>query len=401
MKINRVLLKGSIVLLITFGLFNLFNFLFQWSMVRLLSPSDFGSLATLFAIISILGVFTDSIQTVITKYVSNEKENSKIKGIIFASFKNANKLAFALLIIYLIIMVFLFNLLKIDYLLLAFNGLIIFTAFFIPITRGVMQGKKKFAHLGINMVLESATKFILALGFVFLGWKVYGAIFATFLSVIIAFVFSFIPLKSINKSRAVKKANIDNILSYTGPTFAITLAITLFYSLDIIMAKVFFSEEIAGFYAISSTLAKIIFLGTLPISKAMFPLSAEDKSPVYEKTNVFLNALGILGGMLIVGLSIFYAFPDLIILTFKGEAIVPAARILFYLAIAASLLSLANLTLLYKLSTNKTSGYFSLLFFVMIEVILLSYFSSNLIEFSFAFIFSSAAFLWASIVLIK
>jgi hypothetical protein len=59
------------------------------------------------------------------------------------------------------------------------------------------------------------------------------------------------------------------------------------------------------------------------------------------------------------------------------------------------------LILLHKLSINKIEGYKYLILFIFIEIILLSNFSSNLLEFSLAFITSSAAFLWGSLILIK
>ena len=62
MRIHKSLWKGSIVLLIAFNIFNFFNFVFHFSMARLLSISDFGILATLFAIIYILTGFSESIQ---------------------------------------------------------------------------------------------------------------------------------------------------------------------------------------------------------------------------------------------------------------------------------------------------------------------------------------------------
>ena len=73
-KLNRGLIKGGITLLIAFGFYNLFNFLYQFSMARMLTVSDYGILAAIFSLIYILSAFTESIQIIITKYSSGEGE---------------------------------------------------------------------------------------------------------------------------------------------------------------------------------------------------------------------------------------------------------------------------------------------------------------------------------------
>jgi len=62
---------------------------------------------------------------------------------------------------------------------------------------------------------------------------------------------------------------------------------------------------------------------------------------------------------------LFYLFPEFIIQIFSGKTIPEASNILFYLGIATSFLSIANLILLYKLSLGKIKGYFHLLVFVL------------------------------------
>ena len=132
-------------------------------------------------------------------------------------------------------------------------------------------------------------------------------------------------------------------------------------------------------------------------------MSAENHENKRKSENVFLNAFGILISGIIVTLAVFYFFPDIIIRIFAGEGkVIPEAiSILFYLGIAFSFMSLANLILLYKLSVGKFRGYFFLLIFILIEILLLCWFSASLFQFSIALIASSAAFLWGSIVLMN
>ena len=168
--------------------------------------------------------------------------------------------------------------------------------------------------------------------------------------------------------------------------------ILAFYSLDVIVAKMVFPAEIAGYYAIASILGKIILFGTMPVSKAMFPLSAAKHKG--KEGHILLNAVGIILFCIIIALLVIYLMPGLIVQIFSGREIVEAANILFYLSIAFSLISLANLVLLYRLSREKIKAYWLLAIFPIIEVVLLVIFSHNLVEFSLAFITASAIFLW-------
>ena len=398
--LHKGLIKGSFVLLVAFGLFNFFHFLFQFIMARMLGVSDYGILATLFAIIYILLIFSESVQTIIAKYSAQEKDNGKLKNIFRKSFKKSVKASIIVLLAYLIIAIPLSSMLKIKYWLVSLNGLVIFLAFFLPISRGIMQGRRRFTSLGLNMVVEALAKVALGVFLVYIGFSVYGAIIGVLIAGVLAFLFSFIQLKDIIEAKE-KKAGTVGIYEYAKPTFLITFIIVVFYSLDVIIAKIIFAPEIAGSYAIASILGKIIFWGTLPISKAMFPISAESFMDKNKAKNVFINALAIVFIGIAAILTFFYFFPGKIISAFSGKQIPEAASILFYSGIAFSITSLTNLILLYKLSLGKTKRFAWLFTFVILEALLLWVFSADLLKFSIAFVAAAVAFLWGSVVLIK
>jgi len=399
-KLSKALIKGSLFLLITFNIYNALNFFFHFSMARLLSIVDYGILVTLFSIIYILAIFSESIQTVITKYSSAEESPGKLKNLFKKALRKASFASLSLFALYLIISVPLSYLFKIDYLLMAFNGLMIFAAFFVPVSRGIMQGKKMFKSLGLNMIIEAVIKLVLAIALVLIGWKVYGAIAATILGTFVAFLFSFPALRRILKSKEVG-AKTKDIYNYSKPVFFLTFIILIFYSIDVIIAKMVFTPEMTGYYAIASTLGKTIFFGTLPISKAMFPLSAAGKKKKDKPSTIFGNALAILILLITVALVAFIFFPELIIRIFSGRFIPESAAVLFLVGIAVSLISLSNLILLYKISTGKTKGYLTFSVFLLIEIFLLVFFSQSLLQFSMAFITASAILLWGSIFLLN
>jgi len=391
MKINSDVLRGSFVLMLSFGLFNVLNYAYHFSMARFLSVADYGIIATLFSMIYMLGVFTESIQTVITKYSSNEKNPGRLKNLFRKAEKKAFPAAFKIFVIYLIASIFLSPLLKIPYWLMALTGLMIFTSFLLPISRGIMQGQKRFKSLGLNMIFESGIKLVLAISLVLIGWKAYGAMAGAVLGTIGALFLSYPALKGVLKS-AEKETATKDIYSYSAPVFMFTFTVLCFYSIDVIIAKIMFDATTAGEYAIASIISKVIFFGTFPIGKAMFPLSAGKKRK--ESGKIFMHALAILTLCIAAALTVFFFFPGLLVLIFSGKTIDSSSSILIYLGLAISLIAFANLTILYKLSKGKVSGYWYSPIFLVFEAILLFYFSQSLMSFALAFLTSAALFLW-------
>jgi O-antigen/teichoic acid export membrane protein len=397
MKFNKALIGGSLILLITFNIYNAFNFVFHFFMARMLTAADYGILATLFSIIYMTGIFSESIQTIVAKYSASEKDSGKIKNFVARTARKSLKIASLIFVIFILAAIPFAFLLKIPYLLLTSTGLMIFAAFLPPITRGTMQGTKMFRALGVNLIIEAVLKLGLAVLLVSVGWKVYGAIAGTVIAAVIAFIFSLLALRQILKSKE-KFMLTSEIYAYSWPVFFILFTVLVFYSIDIIIAKIVFPADMAGYYAIASILAKTIFFGTQPISKAMFPLSAEKKRQ--KDNHLLINSLGIILFCIIVSLVVLYFFPSLLIRIFSGRTITESSSVLFYLGIAFSLISLTNLILLYKLSLGKVKNYLIFLVFPAIEIFLLFFFSSNMIEYSIALITASAIFLWGSIFLL-
>lgn len=400
MRLHKEVIRGSIILLLGFGLYNFFNFAFQFAMARLLTLSDYSILAAIFSITYILAIFTETMQTVITKYVSSEKNQGRVKGLVYRTLRKTLFIALVLFSIFLLFAVPLSYALAIPYMLLFMSGLFLFPIVMLPITRGILQGKKRFGLLSVTMIVESGLKVVLGIVFVYWGFSVYGALGATFIGLVLAVLVSYLFIAQVLGSVAPSKAS-GALYNFAKPAFFITLAIIIFYSIDTILARLFFSPEVSGIYAVASILSKIIFWGTLPISKAMFPLSSENTNNKKALTTIFINALMIICLGLIVSLVVFYFFSYQIVELFSGKYLPEAAEILIYLSMGTGFLAITNLIWLYRLSIGRVSGYHFLWIFVLLEIVLLSVFSGSLVQFSIAFLASSIALLWGSVQFIK
>lgn len=398
------LVKGSLILFFMINIYNLLNYIFHFSMARMLGPSDYGILVVLMSIVYIFSVPSEAIQNIITNYTSRlsiKKEFGKIKFLVFKSLKRSFVISFIIFLVFIPIAFFLSSFLKIDLFLFLITGILIFFIFSLPILRGALQGRKKFVSLGLNMILEGSIKVPLAIFLVFVAWKVYGAISAVLVSVFLAFIFGFFFMKDIIKTKK-QEDEFKGIYSYSLPFFISILSIVLVYSLDVIFVKRFFSSEIAGKYAVASMLGKMIFFGTSAISKAMFPLSSESYENGKKTSFLLKKSLKIVFLISGIALLFFLFFPSLIIKILFGSAYTDVSSILFILGLSLTILSFTNLIILYGLSINKIKkNSFYLLIFVILEIALFSIFHSSLLQFSLVFLMTNLLMLFYSLMIIK
>lgn len=398
------LIRGSIILFILINLCNAINYLFHASLARLLGPADYGTFTVLFSLMYIFAISSEAIQNVISSYTSKlniNKESGKIKYLFSRSFKKSIKISLVCYIIYIPIAFFLHNYLDIDLLLFLITGIFIFLFFFIPIIRGTMQGMKRFYSLGFNMFFESLMKLILGIFLVLIGFKVYGAIFATLIGALFSIFIALPSLKKILRSKQ-EWSDFKGIYYYSIPYFISIFTIVMIYSLDVIFAKKFFDATTAGLYSAVSTLGKVIFFSIFGISKAMFPLSSENHASGKKSTKIIIKSLKLAFIISLIILLIYLLFPRLILTILFGKEYVEAYKIVFIVGLSLAFLSFTNLLLLYGLAVNKIkkSAYF-LLGFIVMEIVLFYNYHANIIEFSKAFLVINLLLLMFSIILVK
>ena len=400
LSLNKSLFKGSIVLLITFGIYNFLNFLYHLLMARSLSIEEYGTLSALLFFSYILIVpFVESMQTLIAKYSASETDDGKINNVLRRISRRIFRAATWIIVLYLIALIPLYYFTRIPVALLLLNGLVIFGSLFVPITRGCLQGKKRFFSLGGNMIIESVTKVVVGIILVYLGFAVFGALIAFIAAIVLSLLFSIAAIKDILRKEQVFEGN-RGIHGYTKQTLLIVSLIVIAYNFDILLAKILFNDTLAGYYAVSSVLSKAIFWGTQPISKAMFPLTS-DKENAVKKRELLTNALLAVGVMSGIALVIFYFFSNIIIYIFSGRVISESIVILPYLGLGSAILAISNVILLYKLSIDRTRGYVYLIIPVVLGIALMIIYSTSLLSYSIAFIASSVLLLLASIVLLN
>ena len=389
--IKSELIRGSFVLLIFFNSFNFLNYLFQFLMARMLEVSDYGVLAALMGIIYIFTIPNEAIQLIASRYATEfceENKIRKIKTLIKYLSKSFFKVALILFLIFIPLSFLTSYFLRIKLSLILLTNCLIFFVFVLPINRGILQGLKSFKKLGILMVIESLIKIIFAVFLVYLGLRVYGAIFGILAGAFFSLCLSFVFLKEIFKTKEKEGEKVGPIKSYSLNTFLLIAMVWIVLSLDVIIVKHFFSDEIAGIYAVASLLGKAIFFATNPIAKAMFPIVSEKKA---NKKDALLKAVFLIFLISIPAILLFVFTPKLIILILFGKKYFSGYNLLIFTGISYTFLSISNLLLYFLLSLKRK---LKLIFiFPIIEVFLLILFSSTIFNYVFGLLISQAIFL--------
>jgi len=404
---SNELFMSSLVLLILMNVANVLNYLFHFSMARMLGPSDYGILAVLTSVIYLFSIPTNSIQTVVSKYTTKfrvKKEDGKIKGILNYLLKTLFISSLAAFLLFLVLSVFLYGPLKISYLLLAVTGLMLFGTIMIPIGTGILQGSKKFSVWGWNNILNSGIKLILAILLVYFGFGVYGPIIGFLFGALVAFVLIFPFIKEILHAKEIKeKVNVFSLENI--PTFIAVLVITLMYSSDIILAKYLFDAHTAGLYSVASMIGKMIFFASSTIASAMFPISSEKfLNGNKEKTlGVAKKTTFAIVGLCGFAVLMLWLFPDFIIGVLFGKQYLEISDIIVYVGIAYSLLSFLNTYILYKISINEFSlgKAIFLIVFLLIQIGSVIYFGDSINKFVIAFLISAIISFIGSLIFLR
>jgi O-antigen/teichoic acid export membrane protein len=365
------------------GLFNLFNLLYHFFMLRMLSPVDYGYLNTLVALFMVISVPAGTVQTAVTKYVSSfhaQNHFDHVKSLL-------GHLFFLMLIIglSLFILISLSSSLISSFLQISSEGLVLllgitlFFAMVIPVPWGGLQGLQKFGSLTFNLILNGGLKLVLSISFVLLGWRVFGALSALAIAYFITTVFSLLILK-MNLSKEKKKANpelspvkgarydLAELYCYFIPVGLTLFCFMVLTNMDLILVKHFFTAEEAGYYSIAQMIGKIILFLPQPIVMVMFPKVSLLEAQKKEAFPVLMRSLVTAGSLCILGVIFCHLFPMVTLQMLTGTVYPECIPLVKRFSINMSFFSLIVILLYYHLAKQRRGFLYLLFFLTLIQV---------------------------------
>lgn len=363
-RIHRIvrhpLISGSAIILIGSLVGNFFNYIFNLSMGRLLSVSEYGILASLISIISIFSVFSSTITTVFTKFSASyigQNKKELIGPLLRRGSVYVGVIGLGVLALLVILGTQVSSFLHIENVILIYYiALVLFVLFLSSVFYGALQGLLKFMSYSINYILYSIIKVIIGIGLVLLGFKILGAVLGLAIATLLGYFMLFIPLREffINKDEKIlPKLNLKSELSkYALPVFLSGLGMTMITSVDIILVKHFFSDVAAGQYAALSLMGRAIFFTISPITFVFFPLIAQKKEKKENLSGTILLASALIGIPLVLASFIYFLLPHLVLRVFFPAQV--------YTSLSSSLGPFSVFIILYTFSYFLNSYYLSI-----------------------------------------
>lgn len=320
------LIRGSFLVFIAGNFASFGNFLYNLAMGRMLSPAVYGELEAIVSLSALFAVPMSVLSIFIVKIVSSywgQKKREEIQSFLTVYRKN-------LFIISAIGGVFLlfFSSNIIKFLNLSSGLSVIFLILFfllsgvMTINNSGLQGTLSFGYLAINGLIGSGIKLVISVLLVFLNFQLFGALFGPFLGSLLTFLLSVWELKNIFKGVASTDKKVSPAVLKTTffPTLFASLALTAFLTVDVILARHFFTQTASGQYAVIAVLGKVVFYAVGPIVSVMFPLISSRASNGEPYLLPLLGSLVMSLGVGSVIIFIFFMFPEFILKTlFAGK----------------------------------------------------------------------------------
>jgi O-antigen/teichoic acid export membrane protein len=288
-----MIIKASLMLIITTGLAGILNYLFHLLGLKFLTPLDFGLLESFTALNYFLAVLVGAFSLSAIRF--------------HQAFPRLKRLSWRLSLVSFGLFILAYPIFK---LLLHLDNPLIYLIFgcqflwLFPATlySAVFQVKLKFKAYSLISLLSPVLKLLLAGLFLLLNFKVFGAVAALTLTGLIVFLITLVYIQFCFPANAAQQQSSRGLPQFFTTAFFTQLGLTSLYSADLILTR-FFLPQSSGAYAAASLFAKIIFFASAPVTTVAYPLFSRGLNLKKNFFSAFLLIL-IISGIGAAGLSL-------------------------------------------------------------------------------------------------
>lgn len=352
--IKHPLFSGSMIMVVGSLGVNAVNYLYHVLMGRILGPVNYGTLASLYSIIYLVGIVPISTGVAIVKFISSAKDRKEAYSIYSSLKRFVFFVALATLVILFAASPVIARFLNIDnFWLVSLVSLVLFYMLRTLVNQATLQGLLKFSGSVIPNLISAVGKLGVGLLLIYLGFSVFGAAVGIVVAVILGYLSSSFYIGKIFRKREPAAYNLKPFFIYSLPVLLQALAFTSIFTVDVILVKHFLSPFEAGIYAALSTLGKIIFFASSPIAATMFPIVSGRKLKGERYSKVFWASLG---STTVVSLAIvvfYWLFPNIAIGVLYGKAYLSAKTELIWMGLFILFYTLSSLLVNFSLSLGK------------------------------------------------
>ena len=325
---------------------------------RLLGSDDYGALAALLGVLTVVLLPIGALQLAVSRDVARRRAQGDIAGAeSFARTTLTYGLAATvpILVVGLVLVVPVRELLSIDSTAATtFAVLGLSIAVVLPIATGVLQGYERFRAVALLYVFPFALRLALLALLSVAGYRLGGAVFAAVSAGIVTTLLAAGLIREpLRRGVRVAWRELLPFLRYLWPVVVGLTGIALLTTVDLLVVRARFTDD-AGAYAAASAFARIAFFLPATILTVLFPRTAarqargEDTADILGRSLLVTAAFG-------GGLAVFYWMTGrgLIHTSFGGE-FASGGDLIVALTVSMTLFALANVLVGFHLSRGET-----------------------------------------------
>lgn len=396
---NKLISSGGLliaVLMVT----NVFNFLFNAILGRVLSLEQFSILTLASTLWLIISIFLNSLASTANNrsaYLYAKRSPAISRGFVGFFMRKSLFISFFLCLLWVIITPILGIIFHTsNYILfLSITPAIIFGTF-TAISRGSFQGHFSFEKAAIVIFTESFSKLFFAFVFIVFNLKTF-AYLSIPLSITVSFIVAIILLKKMPKEDHSHKYSYPRKLLVATSLTAI--GNTAFLTMDLLLARHYLTPLSSGAYSLLSLVGTMIFFsGTL---FGVFILTFASRDTGLNKNSVvnFYRILAINTAILFVGFLTLGVFGELIIPILWGAKSIVIFPYLIPYTLAMSFFALATSFATYHLAKNQYIFSYNGIFAAALVIVGVMIFHSSIYDLVSVVLFSSYIYLATNILL--
>lgn len=409
--LKNSIFRGGVIFFIGGIIANVLNYVYRILMGRMLGPEAFGELIAIISLVLILAVPSAPVHAVAARFsaVFEAQELSrKLKNL----FGYLTKV-FGLISLVLIIGAGVFAGAIQNFLNLSSKTYVYYLAGIVVVmliagvTKGILQGLKRFSKLSYTIMLEAVGRVGLAVILVVLGFKMAGALGGFLIPLILGYFLTIYFIRDIlsNKQQTIddeqypidNRKEIKEIWKYIFYSLLVFFFLNILLNVDIILVKHYFSGFEAGVYSGFATLGRAVFIAFILLAGILFPIVAfkqAKKEDYFHSLKIISLISFLIGG---IGILIFFLFSKEFLLIFFGKEYLAGAPFLGYYSLVMGICGFIFLLSYFFMALNKFKFLYILATGSILEIILItlwhSSFSQIISMFSISLIFTLLALL--------
>lgn len=365
---RRGILQGGLLVLGSTLVWHLSNFGFNSAAARILGPAEYGTLASVLAMLYLGSPLIVAIQTVasrVTTTLVESGEQDRLGGLLrhyglrLAAAGTAVCLAVAALSGPIA------GFLRVDSATLgvAIIGFAFLIAFLTHLQRGVLQGTKSFGRYSISTVVEAVVKLTAALVIMLLiADTVEGAVAAVVVGSLVGLAANHLLLRRLARRGPGRRRPeaVAFLRRYSIATVACLSMLALLLALDVMAAKRYLEDDAAGIYAAASLSGKIVFFFTSAVALFMFPFFSERQERGVSARRPLAKGLLVVSGASLAIVAVYLVVPEVVIRPLFGARYAEADHYVAWLGLAFGFYAIIYMTATYMLAQANPIGLIAL-----------------------------------------